>query len=487
MLCCLDSWSDPKSAYHRQTSDGFGGYPGDRRYQKTGGNALRGAPPASQTPNASGAGDMVSGKNEHFQEDMLLHTHRQSHSLSLSLILSLVQVTVPPGVQGGQTIHVNGPDGRTVQATVPHGMGPGSTFMVSMPPRAVSPVPSVATATTNAVANPSHYSNVQAVPPPPQVTRTVHNEPFAQAYPVGGSSSPDAATVHASPVPMAAPVAAAAAPVSPQLAAVAPMPAPPRKLMTVQVPPGVAPGSTIHVQVPGENRTVAAQVPHGGVTQFNVAYDAATPAASSSPPPPTARPGEKLLLVRVPPGTAPGTMLHVNVPDEPGRVIAATVPPGNVSEFHVSYIPGNQPTTTTTVQGTTPYHNNRQQYGNNNNNNGYNNGYNNNNNGYNNRHNNGYNQRGQSGGGGMGSMLLPLLGGAALGAAGMSMYDHYGHNGGDYGGGGGDYGGGGDDYGGGDYGGEAVDNGGGYEDYGGGGDDFGGGGGDDFGGGFGDY
>jgi hypothetical protein len=39
----------------------------------------------------------------------------------------------------------------------------------------------------------------------------------------------------------------------------------------------------------------------------------------------------------VPKGTAAGTTLHVSVPDEPGRILAAKVPPGNVREFHVSY------------------------------------------------------------------------------------------------------------------------------------------------------
>ena len=29
--------------------------------------------------------------------------------------------------------------------------------------------------------------------------------------------------------------------------------------------------------------------------------------------------------------------MHVSVPDEPGRILAAKVPPGNVREFHVSY------------------------------------------------------------------------------------------------------------------------------------------------------
>lgn len=119
-----------------------------------------------------------------------------------------------------------------------------------------------------------------------------------------------------------------------------------QKLLQVQVPPGLPPGATIFVEIPGENRTVAAQVPPN-VTSFHVAY---TPQlyGMSIPPPTQARAvvvprpqagREKLLSVRVPPGTPPGTTLHVSVPDEPGRILAAQVPPGNVSKFHVSYVP----------------------------------------------------------------------------------------------------------------------------------------------------
>eukprot|EP00804_Cyclotella_cryptica_P017475 CCRYP_017374-RA/>CCRYP_017374-RA protein AED:0.12 eAED:0.12 QI:154/1/1/1/1/1/2/166/180 len=41
-----------------------------------------------------------------------------------------VQVTLPPGVQPGDVIHVRAPDGRLNAITVPEGMGPGSTFTV---------------------------------------------------------------------------------------------------------------------------------------------------------------------------------------------------------------------------------------------------------------------------------------------------------------------------------------------------------------------
>lgn len=42
--------------------------------------------------------------------------------------------------------------------------------------------------------------------------------------------------------------------------------------MLVKVPPGVSPGTTIQVQIPGENRMVSAQVPPE-VSEFHVAYE----------------------------------------------------------------------------------------------------------------------------------------------------------------------------------------------------------------------
>ena len=130
------------------------------------------------------------------------------------------------------------------------------------------------------------------------------------------------------------------------------------KLLLVQVPRGLPAGATLHVEIPGENRTVEATVPEG-VTSFHIAYTPRarrTAAAQPRPesllksarkvtpmaPMPEDKPEsdgkrQKLLLVRVPPGTPAGTTIHVSVPDEPGRILAAMVPSGDIREFHVSY------------------------------------------------------------------------------------------------------------------------------------------------------
>ena len=46
---------------------------------------------------------------------------------------------------------------------------------------------------------------------------------------------------------------------------------------------------------------------------------------------------KKLILVDVPPGTAPGSILKVQVPGQPGRILRARVPAGNAKKFHVAY------------------------------------------------------------------------------------------------------------------------------------------------------
>jgi hypothetical protein len=50
-------------------------------------------------------------------------------------------VTLPSGVEAGQTIHVQAPDGRLNAIVIPPGFGPGSTFTVEFAPEDVPPPP----------------------------------------------------------------------------------------------------------------------------------------------------------------------------------------------------------------------------------------------------------------------------------------------------------------------------------------------------------
>lgn len=74
-------------------------------------------------------------------------------------------VTLPSGVNGGDKIHVQAPDGRLNEIIVPAGFGPGSTFTVEFadePPPSRTPAPSsysapVAPATAATTSN--NYKN----------------------------------------------------------------------------------------------------------------------------------------------------------------------------------------------------------------------------------------------------------------------------------------------------------------------------------------
>jgi hypothetical protein len=347
---------------------------------------------------------------------MFLFYSRARHSSSLFCFLRLSLVTVPPGISPGQTIHVAHPDGsgRLIQAVVPPGITTGGKFMVRAPPSVQAP-PEIAEPV-------GEYARVDSC------DYSSHPSPI----PVPFSQALD----HPEPLPMtnASPILSPSAPPSDPVG---------KSLLRVQVPPGMAPGSTIHVTVPGENRLIQAVVPPN-CTEFHVQYEPrvqhkSTPIVTSQESRNThvsqSPPGQKLLLVRVPPGATTGTTLHVQVPNEPGRVLQAQVPPGQIKEFHVSYQPR--------VQGNVQSQQQQSHLFNRDNNN---------------------NQR-LNNNRGWGSAALPIAGGLATGAAAAMAYSHFAHanNGqnyqdqGDYNDGG-DYGGdmdyGGGDYGGGDFGGD---------------------------------
>jgi len=262
----------------------------------------------------------------------------------------MVAVTVPQGVLPGQMLQVVAPDGsgRMVKAAVPHSIGPGSTFMVQFPPALPRPPPadySMAPETTGPFPLPS------VAPSPIPVAFPVAPEGGkASPLPVGVEGGYDGIAVLPPPsssLSLAPHSTDSGAHTQQQLG-------PGQKLIKVQVPPGTMPGTPLNVQVPGEpGRTVLAKIPPG-VKEFDVPYTPSSrnsgtaPAAPQQPvamPPPSqqqlqvqATPGQKLILVRVPPGTAPGSTLHVQIPGE-NRILAATVPPGNVPEFHLAYTP----------------------------------------------------------------------------------------------------------------------------------------------------
>lgn len=396
-------------------------------------------------------------------------------------------VTVPQGIQPGQTIAVMAPDGsRLVKATIPPGLNPGDSFLV----RLASPIQSDVLGADPVQPPPSKHPNFAdaldnwLTPTPDPVVKeygrsdnsiteancTEADIVEAVATPVHEvitpSKSPSVQKVPGQPVNAHVEQAETRHERSfrnpiltnsvPEMRVSSTSPSN-QKLLLVRVPQGMTAGATMQVEIPGENRTLTAQVPPG-VQSFHVAY---TPRAQIPRPPipspqqaPPSTPhqvvhpqnpsGQKLLLVRVPPGTPAGTTLHVSVPDEPGRILAAQVPPGNVQEFHVSYEARLQqqhsPASSRQARmmpptyasgNTAPSH-----YHNNNNNtpapNGYHNQYappptpsdryqqqqypvngtpNNNNN---------YNQRNDGGG-----SFFPFVGGAALGAAGVAIYDHF--------------------------------------------------------------
>jgi hypothetical protein len=162
-------------------------------------------------------------------------------------------------------------------------------------------------------------------------------------------------------------------------------------LISVTVPEGVLPGQEIHVRRPGGSGALMEAVVPSGMTPGSIFYVRAPlednhlsndvrpmPAQlndATAPPPPSADfsqcldtpqhdkyeagqnsrkverqqvesppivpqppPGQKLLLVHVTPRMDAGSAVLVKIPDEPGRLVSAQVPP-NVTEFFMAYTP----------------------------------------------------------------------------------------------------------------------------------------------------
>jgi hypothetical protein len=247
-------------------------------------------------------------------------------------------VTIPPGVNENDTLTVRSPDGNeTVTAIVPMGLSEGDTFLVRFPSNTSTSLPIADGVRPERVQPELQESNnsISREETEPEQLNNLHSDEGSLEEDEKPSRSAEE-QFFSEETPLGCT----------------------QKLLLVHVPEGVRPGSTIHVEIPGEFRTVAAKIP-AGVTSFHVAY---TPTIvqkeeSQSPyiphhlpqraSPPQQAPstlvnkstpsGQKLLLVQIPPGATAGTTLHVSVPDEPGRILAAKVPLGCISEFHVAY------------------------------------------------------------------------------------------------------------------------------------------------------
>ena len=230
-------------------------------------------------------------------------------------------VTVPSGAAPGQTIRVDAPDGsRSVNAVVPAGMTVGQTFTVEFPPPAATEEQSLPDDSMPGFAH-ALDTKLPLPIPPPKVESRQEPDGFADTINNLLGSHPNYNYQQPAPAVTSAPTTVN-----------------PEKVLLVKVPSGVTAGQTLFVEVPGENRTLAATVPPG-VSSFHVSYiPRPHNNTHSQAPETTASPEQKLLLVQVPPGTAAGSTLHVAVPDEPGRILAAKVPP-HVQQFQVAYVP----------------------------------------------------------------------------------------------------------------------------------------------------
>jgi hypothetical protein len=216
----------------------------------------------------------------------------------------LLAVTVPIGTKSGHKIMVSVPDGsgRLIEAVVPPGVFEGHTFLVRIPP--------ITPQEQEAALSMSEDGTRPAAWVPPHAGYMVPYE--------GG----DIPTAQATIAP--------------------PSPPPPSTTRPPSDASPTVPGQDVNVQVaqawqPQPHNPSSAQ-PLPAARPFSEALNGPR---TSNPPAESNNhedDGSDLVLVRVPPGAAPGTAIRVRVND--GRIIEATIPadPG-VTEFYVRVPP----------------------------------------------------------------------------------------------------------------------------------------------------
>ena len=92
-----------------------------------------------------------------------------------------IQVTLPAGVSGGDTIHVQAPDGRLNAIVVPPGFGPGSSFTVEFAPKDDEVKPSYAAPSAPSAPAPSAPPQV-ATPYVPPANNHHADDGFASGF-----------------------------------------------------------------------------------------------------------------------------------------------------------------------------------------------------------------------------------------------------------------------------------------------------------------
>jgi len=132
---CIQSTTDSNTNMvtgETKTTHKMGGsYPGNRRPAST-----PYSPPASQCSNGQATSHFVSyggGNALVLKENGISQPQIGASSYAngkQDTQPQYVQVTLPSGVYGGQTIQVQAPDGRLNEIIVPSGFGPGSSFTV---------------------------------------------------------------------------------------------------------------------------------------------------------------------------------------------------------------------------------------------------------------------------------------------------------------------------------------------------------------------
>ncbi|GKY97865.1 hypothetical protein MPSEU_000744500 [Mayamaea pseudoterrestris] len=250
-----------------------------------------------------------------------------------------VAVSCPKNVNAGDCIRIIAPDGsgREIETIVPQGISVGQMFLVRLPPRPEDfhgtnshPVFVVGTP-----ASPTERPVVASLDLDMETATSIALDSLVTLPP------PVATAVNDSSAPCATAVSDHHG----------------QDLVLVKVPIGGKAGDKLHIST-NKGQVIEATVPPNS-TEFYVRIPAAAignnhfsvpPAhgVARQPPQPetpinkTTNDDSNLLLVQVPNGGWSGDQIQVTAPD--GRIIEATIPPGNVNEFYIrvpSHAPGN--------------------------------------------------------------------------------------------------------------------------------------------------